>query len=69
MAKVAVLNMTGAQVGEVELNDAIFAVEIKDVKVTKVLKLAQKYVVVVENHGDKKVQVEQDKVLSALYNG
>ena len=30
MAKVAVLNMTGAQVGEVELNDAIFAVEIKE---------------------------------------
>ena len=30
MAKVAVLNMTGAQVGEVELNDSIFAVEIKE---------------------------------------
>ncbi len=30
MAKVAVLNMTGAQVGEVELNDAIFAVEVKE---------------------------------------
>ena len=30
MAKVAVLNMTGAQVGEVELNDSIFAVEVKE---------------------------------------
>ena len=30
MAKVAVLNMTGAQVGEIELNDSIFAVEIKE---------------------------------------
>ena len=30
MAKVAVLNMTGAQVGEVELNDAIFAVEVRE---------------------------------------
>ena len=30
MAKVAVLNMTGAQVGEVELNDSIFAVDIKE---------------------------------------
>ena len=30
MAKVAVLNMTGAQVGEVELNDAIFAIEVKE---------------------------------------
>lgn len=30
MAKVSVLNQTGAQVGEIELNDAIFAVEIKE---------------------------------------
>lgn len=30
MAKVAVLNMTGAQVGEVELNDSIFAVQVKE---------------------------------------
>ena len=30
MAKVAVLNMSGAQVGEVELNDSIIAVEVKE---------------------------------------
>lgn len=30
MAKVTVLNMTGQQVGEVELNDSIFAVDVKE---------------------------------------
>ncbi|MBR4283905.1 MAG: 50S ribosomal protein L4, partial [Anaerotignum sp.] len=30
MANVAVLNMTGAQVGTIELNDAIFGIEVNE---------------------------------------
>jgi len=44
MAKVAVYNMNGQQVGEVELNDSIFAVEVKEhlVHASVVAQLANK---------------------------
>ena len=44
MAKVSVYNMQGAQVGEVELNDAIFGVEVNEhlVKMAVVSQLANK---------------------------
>ncbi|KMW27023.1 hypothetical protein HMPREF0977_02687 [Clostridium sp. 1_1_41A1FAA] len=77
MPKLNVLNIQGQNVGEIELSDAVFGVEvnehvlyevvktnllIKD-KVLNLLKLEQKLEVAEENLGDKKEQVELDKVL------
>ena len=74
MPKIDVYDIEGKKVKTIELKEEVFGIEpneavvhsvlvnylIKD-KVHKVLKQEQKYLVVVENHGDKKVQVEQDK--------
>ena len=76
MPKVDVYDIKGKKVSDVELAEAIFGIEPNEAivhsvldKVHKVQKQEQKYVVVVENHGDKKEQVEQDKEVSELHNG
>ena len=53
MPKINVLNVSGQNVGEIELNDSILSQ----------LRLDQKSEVVVESHGDRKVLVELDRVL------
>ena len=84
MPKVDVLDMKGKKVSDIELADSIFGIEPNEAivhsvlvnylanqrdKVHKVQKQEQKFQVVVKNHGDKKEQVEQDKVQSELHNG
>ena len=78
MANVAVLNMAGAQVGTIELNDAIFGIEANEhvmhLAVVQYLanqrqKHALKFVAVVENLTDRKVPVEQDRAPSVPLSG
>ena len=83
MAKVAVYNQEGANVKEIELNDAVFGIEPNKQAMfdmvllqrasirqgTHKVKIVQKLLVVVKNHGDKKVLVEQDKVQFVHLNG
>ncbi len=69
MAKVAVYNMEGKEVGSMDLNDAVFGVEVNEHLVhmavlqqlannrqgnTESKKRVPKYAAVVENHGDRK---------------
>lgn len=83
MAKVSVLSQTGASVGEIELNDAIFGIEpneavLFDAVIAQRASLRQgnhkvktvlKLLVVVASHGVKKELVVLVKVRSALHNG
>ena len=75
MANVSVLNMEGNEVGTIELNDAVFGVEINEhlVHLAVVRQLANKrqgtQKAVEENHGDRKEPAMQDRVLSALHSG
>ena len=77
MANVSVYNMEGKEVGTMELNDAVFGVEINDhlVHLAVVRQLAnnrqgtQKLVAVEENRGDRKEQVMQDRVQQDLRSG
>ena len=77
MANVAVLNMAGAQVGTIELNDAIFGIEANEhvmhLAVVQYLanqrKHALKFVAVVENLTDRKVPAEQDRAPSVPLSG
>ena len=83
MANVAVYNMEGKEVGSLELNDAIFGVEVNEHLVhmavlqqlannrqgTQKAKTRSEEAVVVENHGDRKEQVMQDRVLQELHSG
>ena len=83
MANVSVYNIEGKEVGTIDLSDAVFGVEVNEhllhmavvsnlqinVREHRKQKLAQKFAAVVENHGDKKEQVMQDKVLQELHNG
>ena len=83
MAKVSVLNMEGSEVGTIELNDAVFGVEVNEnlvhqavvnslqitVREHRKLKLVQKLAVAVENHGDRREQVMQDRVQQDLHSG
>ena len=66
MAKVAVYNMEGKEVGSMDLNDAVFGVEVNEHLVHMAV---PKYAAVVENHGDRKEQGMQDRVLSELHSG
>ena len=75
MPKIDVYDIEGKKVKTIELKEEVFGIEPNEAVVhsvlvnylanqrqgTQVLKQEQKYLVVVENHGDKKVQVEQDK--------
>ena len=83
MANVAVYNMEGKEVGSLELNDAIFGVEVNEhlVHMAVLQQLAnnrqgtQKAKTRSEvsgggrNHGDRKEQVMQDRVLQELHSG
>ena len=83
MANVAVYNIEGKEVGTMELNDAVFGVEVNEhlvhmavvnslqinVRVHRKLKHVLKYLVAEENHGDRKEQVMQDRVLQDLHSG
>lgn len=83
MANVSVYNMEGKEVGTMELSDAVFGVEVNEhlVHLAVVQQLANnrqgtqkakhvlKYPVVVENLGDRKEQVMQDRVLQDLHSG
>ena len=78
MANVSVLNMEGKEVGSMELNDAVFGVEINEhlVHQAVVLQLANNRQGTQkaktrseENHGDRKEQVTQDRVQQELLSG
>lgn len=83
MSKLDILNLKGEKVKDTKLNDNVFGVEPNDSVIydavfyimhlkDKVLiqqRQEVKYLVVEENHGDKKELVMQDKVVSELYNG
>ena len=83
MAKVAVYNQEGANVKEIELNDAVLGIEPNKQAMfdmgllqrasirqgTHKVKNRTKLLVVVKNDGDKKVLVEQDKVQFVHLNG
>ena len=83
MLKVAVYNQEGKQVKDTELNELVFGIEPNNQAIfdmvllqraswrqgTHKVKTVLKSEVEEENHGDKKVQVELDKDLSALHNG
>ena len=76
MANVSVLNMEGKEVGSMELNDAVFGVEINEhlVHQAVVLQLANnrqgtQKAVAEENRGDRKEQVTQDRVQQELLSG
>ena len=68
MPKIDVYDINGKKVKELELNEAVFGIEPNEAVVHSVLvnflanqRQEAKFLVVEENHGDKKVQVEQDK--------
>ena len=79
MANVAVLNMAGAQVGTIELNDAIFGIEANEhvMHLAVVQYLANqrqgtqstKTRAVVENLTDRKVPAEPDRAPSVPLSG
>ena len=75
MPKIDVYDINGKKVKELELNEAVFGIEPNEAVVHSVLvnflanqrqgtqstKTRSEVSVVEENHGDKRVQVEQDK--------
>ena len=74
MATVAVYNMQGAEVGKMDLNDAIFGVEVNEhlVKMVVTAHLAaerQRYPEAEENHGSRREPVTQDRVQQELRSG
>ena len=83
MANVAVYNMEGKEVGSLELNDAIFGVEVNEHLVhmavlqqlannrqgTQKAKTRSEVSGVVKNHTDRKEQVMLDRVLQELHSG
>ena len=78
MANVAVYNMEGNEVGTLELNDAVFGVEMNEhlVHLAVVSQLANKrqrpapkYLAEEESPGDRKVPVMQDRVQPELLSG
>ena len=83
MATVAVYNMQGAEVGKMDLNDAIFGVEVNEhlVKMVVTAHLAAsvrelrkqrhvlRYPEAEENHGSRREPVTQDRVQQELRSG
>ena len=68
MPKIDVYDINGKKVKELELNEAVFGIEPNEAVVHSVLvnflanqRQEGKFRVGEENHGDKRVQVEQDK--------
>ena len=82
MANVKVYNMSGAEVGTIELSDAVFGVEINEhvmhlavkqylanQRVHRVLRLVRKYAAAEESLSDRREQAVQDRVQSVLLSG
>ena len=83
MANVSVYNIEGKEVGTIDLSDAVFGVEVNEhlvhmavvsslqtnVREHRKRKLVLKFPEVEENHGDRKEQVMQDRVLQDLHSG
>ena len=83
MATVAVYNMQGAEVGKMDLNDAIFGVEVNEHLVKMVLphiwqqsvrelrkqRHVLRYPEAEENHGSRREPVTQDRVQQELRSG
>ena len=73
MANVSVYNIEGKEVGTIDLNDAVFGVEVNEhlVHMAVVSQLANKRqgTAAEENHGDRKVPVMQDRDLQELRSG
>ena len=83
MANVSVYNIEGKEVGTIDLNDAVFGVEVNEHLVHMAVvsqlankrqehrkrKLVQKFPAAEENHGDRKVPVMQDRDLQELRSG
>ena len=69
MAKVSIYNIEGKEVDTIELNDAVFGVEVNEhlvhmqtiVREHRKPKLVLKFPAAEENHGDRKEQVTQDR--------
>ena len=81
MANVSVYNKEGKEIDTLELNDAVFGVEVNEhlVHMAVVAQLANnrqgtqkhvlRYPVVAESHGDRKELVMQDRVQQELHSG
>ena len=75
MANVSVYNIEGKEVGKIDLSDAVFGVEVNEhlVQITvrehRKRKHVLKFLVVEENHGDRKEPVMQDRDLQELHSG
>ena len=65
MANVSVYNMEGNEVGKMDLNDAVFGVEVNEHLVKPVLR----YLVAVENRGDRKEPDMHVRVQPELRSG
>ena len=62
MAKVSVYNIEGKEVDTIELNDAVFGVEVNEhLREHRKPRHVLKFPVAEENHGDRKEQVTQDR--------
>ena len=71
MANVSVYNMEGKQIDTIELNDAVFGVEVNEhlVHMAVVQQLANNRPAAEENPGDRREPVMQDRAPSALPSG
>ena len=83
MANLKVLDMTGAEVGTIELADSVFAVAVNAAVLHAAVRAyllnqrqvhslhspEQKFPAVAESPGDRRVQVEQDRVPHVLLSG
>ena len=72
MATVAVYNMQGAEVGKMDLNDAIFGVEVNEHLVKMVVTAhlaAERQGTQKANHGSRREPVTQDRVQQELRSG
>ena len=76
MANVSVYNIEGKEVGTIDLNDAVFGVEVNDhlvhmavVREHRKRRLAQRFPVAEENRGGRREQVTQDRVQQELPSG
>ena len=73
MAKLSVYNIEGNQVGEIELNDAVFGVEVNENLMHKAvvaqLAASRQGTQSAKTRSDRKEQVMQDRVQQDLHSG
>ena len=67
MANVSVYNMEGKQIDTIEINDAVFGVEVNEHLVH--MAVVQQFPAAEENPGDRREPVMQDRAPSALPSG